>query len=179
MDSLEQKKYPIGRFEIPFEITDQDIDHHIKVIKNFPKKIKHLVEDLSDDQLDEPYRKDGWKIRQVINHLADSHMNAFIRFKLALTEDNPVIKAYDEAQWAELQDSFSMGIDSSLKILDGVHKRWVYEMKCLTNKEFEHTFFHPQQNRVFTLKESLTQYSWHCNHHFAHIKNLMLEKKWI
>ena len=179
MDNLEQKKYPIGKFQQPENISDEDIIHHIKILKNFPKKLKHLVENLDDDQLDTPYRIGGWKIRQLIHHIADSHMNAFIRFKLALTEENPTIKSYDEKQWAELQDSFSMPIDSSLKIIDGVHKRWVYEMKCLTNKEFEHTFFHPEHQKSYTLKESLALYSWHCKHHYAHIKVLLLEKNWI
>lgn len=178
MDKLESKKYPIGKFESPKKITDADITHHLKTLKDFPKRLKHLVENLTDDQLDTPYRKDGWKVRQVIHHLADSHLNSFIRFKLALTEDNPTIKPYDQNQWAELQDSFSMGIDSSLKILEGLHKRWVYELKCLTNKEFEHTFYHPEQKVNINLKESLALYAWHCNHHFQHIKNLIKENNW-
>lgn len=178
MDKLEHKKYPIGKFQQPEKVTDVDIDKHIKTIKDFPSKLKYLVENLTDDQLDIQYRKGGWKIRQLIHHLADSHMNSFMRFKLALTEDNPTIKPYDEAQWAELQDSFSMDIKSSLQILKGLHKRWVYEMKSLTNKEFEHTFFHPEQSRNISLRESLAFYSWHCNHHFSHIENIIKEKGW-
>ncbi len=139
MDKLEHKKYPIGKFQQPEKVTDVDIDKHIKVIKDFPAKLKNLVENLNDDQLDIQYREGGWKIRQLIHHLADSHMNSFMRFKLALTEDNPTIKPYDEAKWAELQDSFSMDIKSSLQILKGLHKRWVYEMKSLTNKDYEQT----------------------------------------
>lgn len=179
MDKLEHKKYPIGKFQQPEKVTDVDIDKHIKVIKDFPAKLKNLVENLNDDQLDIQYREGGWKIRQLIHHLADSHMNSFMRFKLALTEDNPTIKPYDEAKWAELQDSFSMDIKSSLQILKGLHKRWVYEMKSLTNKEYEHTFFHPEQNRKISLKESLAFYSWHCDHHFAHIENIIREKGWL
>ncbi|MBC7555897.1 MAG: bacillithiol transferase BstA [Chryseobacterium sp.] len=178
MDNLEEKKYPIGKFQHPEKISDEEIVDHIKILKNFPKKLKHLVENLTDEQLDTPYRKGGWKIRQLIHHLADSHMNSFIRFKLALTEENPSIKTFDEKQWAELQDSFSMDIDSSLKILDGLHKRWVYELKCLTNKEFDHTFYHPEKKINISLKENLALYSWHCNHHLAHIKNLIKEKNW-
>lgn len=178
MDNLEHQKYPIGKFSDQETISDEMISHHIKVLKNFPKKLKHLVENLNDDQLDTPYRKGGWKIRQLIHHIADSHINSFIRFKMALTEENPTIKSYDEKQWAELQDSFSMPIEPSLKILDGLHKRWVYELKCLTNKEFEFTFFHPQQNKNISLKEHLAFYSWHCNHHFVHIENVIIENKW-
>lgn len=178
MDKLEQQKYPIGKFSPPEKISDQDLDRHIKIIKDFPTNLKNLVEDWNDDQLDTQYREGGWKVRQLINHISDSHMNSFIRFKLALTEDNPTIKPYDEAKWAELQDSFSMEIKPALQILKGLHKRWVFELKCLTNREFESTFFHPEENRKITLKESVAFYSWHCEHHLAHIKNLKKEKGW-
>ena len=178
MDNLEHKKYPIGKFQQPEHISDQDLDLYIQTIKEFPSKLKHLVEHWSDDQLDTQYREGGWKVRQLIHHLSDSHMNSFIRFKLALTEDNPTIKPYDEAKWAELQDSFSMEIKPALQILKGLHKRWVYEMKCLTNRDFESTYFHPEDQKKISLKESVAFYSWHCNHHFAHIENLRQEKAW-
>ena len=178
MDNLEHKKYPLGKFSPPEKISDQDLDRYIKIIKNFPGKLKNLVEFWDDDQLDTQYRKGGWKVRQLINHISDSHMNSFIRFKLALTEDNPTIKAYDETKWAELQDSFSMEIKPALQILKGLHKRWVFELKCMTNKEYESTFFHPEENRKITLKESVAFYSWHCEHHLAHIENLKKEKGW-
>ncbi len=179
MDKLEQKKYPIGKFEIPSNISDIDVDENIKVLKNFPTKLKKLVENFTDDQLDTRYRDGGWTVRQLVNHLSDSHMNSFIRFKLALTEHNPTIKAYDEAAWAELQDSFTIDIKPALQIIEGLHKRWVYELKSLTNREFdESTFFHPEQNKSITLRESLAFYAWHCNHHLAHIENLKNEKGW-
>lgn len=178
MKSTEKNKYPIGKYEAPKEITCQKIDEHIKVIKDFPQKLKDLVKNLSDDQLDVTYREGGWKIRQLIHHIADSHMNSFIRFKMALTETNPIIKTYDQKKWAELQDSFSMDIGASLQLLKGLHKRWVYEMKCLTNKEFDHTFYHPEQKRNISLKESLAMYSWHCNHHFAQIENKIKTEGW-
>ena len=110
MDNLDHKKYPIGKFQESKKISDQDIDQHIKTLQDFPAKLKNLVGSWTDDQLDTQYREGGWKVRQLVNHLADSHMNSFIRFKLALTEDNPTIKCYDEAQWAELQDSFNMDL---------------------------------------------------------------------
>lgn len=178
MDNLEHKKYPLGKFEHSKKITDQDLDHHIKTMKDFPSRLKHLVENWTDDQLDTQYREGGWKVRQLVHHLSDSHMNSYIRFKLALTEENPTIKPYDEAKWAELQDSFSMEIKPALQILKGLHKKWVYEMNCLTNRDFDSTFFHPEEQKTFTLKESLAFYAWHCNHHFAQIENLKIEKGW-
>ena len=178
MDNLEQKKYPIGKFEQPKKITDQDIDRYIKMLKDFPSTLKNLVGNWSDAQLDTQYREGGWTVRQLVNHLSDSHMNSFIRFKLALTEDNPTIKPYDEAQWAELQDSFNMDIKPALQILKGLHKRWVFELRSLTNREFESTFHHPEQGRNISLRESLAFYAWHCDHHLAHIENLKKENNW-
>lgn len=178
MDKLEEKKYPLGNFIAPEVITDTDIDDYIRILKDFPAKIKNMVEEWNDEQLDTPYREGGWTVRQLINHLSDSHMNSYIRFKLALTEDNPTIKPYDEAAWAELQDSFTIDIKPALQILKGLHKRWVYELQSLTNKEFESTFHHPEQGRNITLRESIAFYAWHCNHHFAHIENLKKEKGW-
>lgn len=178
MDNLEQKKYPIGKFAAPERISDIQIDQYLKVLKDFPGKLKLLIGDWTDEQLDTQYRKGGWRVRQLVNHLADSHMHSYIRFKLALTEDNQTIKTYDEAKWAELQDSFTIDIKPALQLLKGLHKRWVYELKSLTNKEFESTFFHPEQNRKITLRESLAFYAWHCDHHYAHIENLKKEKGW-
>lgn|SRR5690606_7969408 len=178
MDNIEQKKYPIGRFPEPSEISDQQIDGYIKTLKDFPNKLKNVVESWTDEQLDTQYREGGWKVRQLINHLADSSMNSYMRFKLALTEENPTIKPYDEQQWAELQDSFSIEIKPAIQTLKGVHKRWVYELKSLTNKEFESTFFHPGQNKSISLRENLAFCAWHCDHHFAHIDQLKKEKNW-
>lgn len=178
MDNIEQKKYPIGRFPEPSEISDQHIDGYIKTLKDFPNKLKNVVESWTDEQLDTQYREGGWKVRQLVNHLADSSMNSYMRFKLALTEENPTIKPYDEQQWAELQDSFSIEIKPAIQTLKGVHKRWVYELKSLTNKEFESTFFHPGQNKSISLRENLAFCAWHCDHHFAHIDQLKKEKNW-
>ena len=178
MDNLELRKYPIGNYQEPVEISDQDLDQYIKTIKEFPNKIKYAVENWSDEQLDTQYREGGWKVRQLINHLADSSMNSYIRFKLALTEDSPTIKPYNEQQWAELQDSFSIDIKPAIQTLKGVHKRWVYELKSLTNKEFESTYFHPDQNKNINLRECLAFCAWHCDHHFAHIENLKKENNW-
>ncbi len=179
MDNIEQKKYPLGKFEIPENISDVNVEDNITVLKMFPNKLKNLVGEWNDEQLDTQYRENGWTVRQLVNHIADSHMNSFIRFKLALTEQNPVVKPYNEAAWAELQDSFTIDIKPALQLLKGLHKRWVYELKALTNREFdESTFFHPEQNRSITLRESLAYYAWHCDHHLAHIQNLKKEKNW-
>ena len=178
MKKKKKKKYPLGEFQPPEKITDRDIDKSIRILRNFPAKLKNLVGNWSDDQLDTQYREGGWKVRQLVNHLSDSHMAAFLRFKLALTEDNPTVKPYNEARWAELQDSFSMPVKPALQILKGVHARWVYELKSLTNREFDFRFHHPEQNKTISLKESLVFYAWHCNHHFAHIENLKNEKGW-
>lgn len=179
MEDHDNKKYPIGEFSIPENISDLDIDKHIRTLKEFPARLKNLLADWTDEQLNTQYREGGWRVRQLVNHLADSHMNSFIRFKLALTEQSPTIKPYDEAAWAELQDSRNMPIEPSLQILTGLHKRWVHELKSLTNREFaESKFFHPEQNKSITLKESLAFYAWHCDHHLAHIENLKKEKGW-
>ncbi|MDR2235857.1 MAG: putative metal-dependent hydrolase [Chryseobacterium sp.] len=178
MSGLEQKKFPIGQFQQPDNICDIRLDELIKVIKNFPGKLKDLIENFTDDQLDTPYREGGWTVRQLVNHIADSHINSFIRFKLALTEDNPVIKPYDEAKWAELQDSVHMPVKPAIRMIRGTHQRWTVLLNTLTNKQFERTFHHPEQNRDYNLRHYLAFYAWHCNHHYAHIENLKKEKGW-
>ncbi|ANF52666.1 YfiT family bacillithiol transferase [Chryseobacterium glaciei] len=178
MSNLEQKRFPIGEYQQPENICDIKLDEYIKVIKNFPEKLKKLIEDLSDDQLDTPYREGGWTVRQLVNHIADSHINSFIRLKLALTEDNPTIRPYDEAKWAELQDSVNMPIKPAMRMIKGTHQRWAALLKTLTNKQFERTFHHPEQNQNYDLRNYLALYVWHCNHHFAHIENLKKEKGW-
>ncbi|WP_294245714.1 YfiT family bacillithiol transferase [uncultured Chryseobacterium sp.] len=178
MNDLEKKKYPVGKFEYPDKICDITLDEHIVVIRDFPGKLKSLVAGFSESQLDTQYREGGWTVRQVVNHLADSHMNSFIRFKLALTEDNPVIKPYNEAAWAELQDSANMPVKPALKSLKGVHQRWATLLKTMTNKQFERTFHHPEHQKDYSLRVSLALYVWHCHHHFAHIENLKNEKGW-
>lgn len=178
MKTIELKKFPIGDFQASENSCDIELENHIKVIKTFPEKLKKLIEDFSDEQLDTPYRDGGWTVRQLVNHLADSHANSFIRFKLALTENNPVIKPYDEAKWAELQDSISMPIKPAMRMLKGIHQRWYVLLKTLTNKQFERTFRHPEKEDDHDLRYYLALYSWHCNHHFAHIENLKKEKGW-
>ena len=178
MDSTEQKKYPVGKFQQNVKVSDIETDRHIEVIKNFPRKLKTLVINLSDERLDTQYREGGWTVRQLVNHLSDSHMQSLGRFKMALTEENPTIKPYDEAKWAELQDSRCEPICSAILILEGLHTRWIHLLKTMTNKEFERTYFHPEHNNTVSLRENLAFNAWHCDHHYAHITNLKEEKGW-
>ncbi|MDR6157526.1 putative damage-inducible protein DinB [Chryseobacterium sp. SLBN-27] len=178
MNDIEQKRFPIGQFKEPENICDIKLDEYIKVIKDFPAKLKNLIEDFSDDQLDTQYREGGWTVRQLVNHIADSHINSFIRFKLALTEDTPTIKPYDEAKWAELQDSQNMPVKPAMRMIKGTHQRWTALLKSMTNKQFERTFHHPEHHKNYDLRHCLALYVWHCNHHFAHIENLKKEKGW-
>jgi len=175
---LEDVRYPIGHYEKPAEFTSEILENYIAEIHTFPKRLAEAVQHLSEEQLDTPYRPDGWTIRQVVNHCSDSHMNAIIRHKLALTEENPVIRPYFEDRWAELPDSKMMPIAPALMLLEGLHARWVVLLKGLTKAELQRTFVHPEHNKAFTLAESIGLYAWHCNHHLAHITNLKHTKGW-
>jgi hypothetical protein len=162
-------KYPLGVFNNPKEINDTILNEWISVISVFPFKLKTEIHSLSEIELDTQYRPEGWTIRQVIHHCADSHMNSFIRLKLALTEEQPTIKPYLEDRWAELPDSRTMSIQSSLNIIEGVHERWVTLLKTLTNDQWKRTFIHPEHGKVFSIDEATGFYAWHCEHHLAHI----------
>lgn len=176
---IEKLKYPIGQFILPPELSKEMTEKHVIDISSFPMKLKNEVESLSDFQLDTQYRPDGWTIRQLVNHCADSHMNSFIRVKLALTEESPTIKPYFEDRWAELADSKSISISASLKIIEGVHQRWVFLLNNLTEVELNKLFIHPQSSKEIKIIESIALYSWHCNHHLAQIINLKTSKGWI
>lgn len=177
--TLEELKYPIGQVDIPKSITEKDIKSWFSVLEKFPQDLEFLVKHLSDIQLDTPYRKDGWTIRQVIHHCYDSHHNSYIRFKWALTEENTLIKAYFEEKWAELHDSKNAPISLSINALKSLHAKWVYLLKGLSDKDLEKFFIHPSENKKVSLKENIGIYAWHCQHHFAHIKQLMIRKNWI
>lgn len=176
---LEALKYPIGKFQKPETITSDDLLKYISVIELFPHRLDDEVEQLSNDQLETPYRPDGWTIKQVVHHCADSHMNALVRFKLALTEDKPTIKPYKEALWADLADSSHMSIDASLNIISGIHMRWAALLKSLTKAQWKRTFVHPQHGREISLEENAGLYAWHCQHHLAHITGLKQRNEWI
>lgn len=171
-------RYPIGTFQKPFPITPEIIQIYQRDIESFPQRLKNEVAHLSEDQLNTPYRSGGWTIRQLIHHCADSHLNAYIRFKLALTEDNPTIKPYDQERWAELPDGITPPITVSLQLLEGVHYRWTVLLKNLKKGDLVRTFFHPEHDKEFRLEEVLGQYAWHGNHHLAHITQLKKQKGW-
>jgi uncharacterized damage-inducible protein DinB len=163
---------------MPDLVTPEALGKYIADIESFPTKLRAEVENLTDEQLDTPYRPDGWTIRQVVNHCADSHMNGLARLKLALTEDKPTIKLYLENRWAELADSKTMTIEPALLMLDGLHKRWATLLKSLTEDDLTRIYIHPEHGREFRLEESIGLYAWHCNHHLAHITELKKRMKW-
>ncbi|HEV7230846.1 MAG TPA: putative metal-dependent hydrolase [Bacteroidia bacterium] len=167
--NLEQLKYPIGKFQKPEHITLAMINTWITEIHEFAKHIRRETENLPDADLNRTYRPDGWTIRQLVHHCADSHMNAFIRHKLCLTEDKPTIKPYREDLWAQLPDS-EMPIASSLLILDGLCERWFVFLQSLQEPDFMRRFIHPESKKEFSLEESIGLYAWHGNHHLAHIR---------
>ena len=174
--NLEQLKYPIGHFEIPREITSETIKNWIIEIYAFTNKIETILENISKQELNFKYRPNGWNIKQLVHHCADSHSNAFIRFKLALTEDNPNIKPYKEALWAELIDGKEDDISYSLMILKGTHHKWTLLLNNLEESHWERTYFHPESKKTYFLKEVVGLYAWHCNHHLEHIKNAINSK---
>ena len=166
--TLEQLKYPIGKFEKPETMTKELLSQWIAEIGAFPAQLKAEVTHLDAEQLDSPYRPEGWTIRQVVHHCADSHMNSFIRFKLALTEERPIIKPYREESWAELADG-KMPISPSLVLLDGLHSRWTALLRSLSEEELHRTYIHPEQGQPIPLDVTIGLYAWHGKHHLAHI----------
>lgn len=179
MIEIEQLKYPIGKTNIPKNITSIDIKNWISIIESFPEKLDNLVNNLSEEQLNTPYRTNGWTIRQVVHHCYDSHHNSYTRFKWTLTENKPIIKAYLEGKWAELFDTKSAPLNLSLNAIKALHAKWVYLLNGLSEKDLDACFIHPDGNEKVTLKENIGIYAWHCNHHFAHIENLLIRKNWI
>lgn len=172
MQNLELLKYPAGKLHIPSRITDEDIQKWIRIIEDFPKQVADQVSDLTNEEaLNFHYRVGGWNIKQVLNHCIDSHTNSVIRFKLALTEENPIIRPYNETAWAELSDTLLYDVSESIQLLHSIHKRWVFLLNSLIAEDFNRTFIHPDGNELVSLKENLCIYAWHCNNHLLHIIN--------
>ena len=173
----ENHQYPIGKYKKPDYFNAAQREKFIKEIAAAPKELRNAVEGLDDSQLNTQYREDGWTVRQVVHHIPDSHMNAYIRLKLALTEHEPVVKPYEEALWAELPDVKTVLIDISLVLLDSIHARWIACLRGLTVETFEKKFRHPALG-LMSLDEQLALYAWHGKHHIAHITNLRQRMGW-
>ncbi len=170
-------QYPIGKFALPQEFSDKERQIYIKQIEEAPAKLRAAVAGLGEQQVDTPYRDGGWTVRQVVHHLADSHMNAFIRFKLALTEEQPAIKTYDQKRWAELADAKALPVEPSVALFESLHKRFVALLKSMSAADFARTMNHPEQG-IVNLDRYLSLYAWHGRHHVAHITSLRERMGW-
>jgi hypothetical protein len=175
--TAEDLRYPIGRFRPVTPITSELRSAAIDAIAGLPDRMREAVANLDDSQLDAQYRPEGWTIRQVVHHVADSHMNGLIRVKLALTEETPTIKPYDENAWANLADA-RLPVAVSLGLIDGIHARWTAVYRGMTAADFERSFVHPGLGDQFTLDWHLQNYAWHSHHHLAHITELRRTKGW-
>ncbi len=170
-------RFPIGNFEVPTDITPARISAWIDDIEVLPRDLRALVESLDSGQLATTYRPGGWTVTQVVHHLADSHLNSYARFRLALTEDRPTIKPYAEAAWAELPDAREEPIDPSLDLLDALHTRWTRMLRSLDDTDWKRDFDHPEAG-VISLDVNVALYSWHGRHHLAHIQSLANRSGW-
>ena len=170
-------RFPVGKFTWPAHVTADDRTVWIRSLAETPSLLRSAVAGLSDSQLDTPYREGGWTLRQVVHHVPESHMNAYIRFKLALTEEVPVIKPYDEAGWALLGDIPLTPVETSLTLLDALHQRWVILLTTLSEADWKKTFRHPDIG-VVTLENNLALYGWHSRHHVAHITSTRQRMGW-
>lgn len=171
-------RYPIGTFRAPATIEPSQRAAWIEAIAAAPRSLEQAVAGLTPQQFDTPYRPGGWTVRQVVHHVPDSHLNAYARFKLALTEDEPVIKPYDQARWAELADTRDAPPEASLALLAALHTRWVALLRAMTDADFHRPYRHPEQGRLVPLGEALGLYAWHGRHHTAHITSLRQRTGW-
>ncbi|MCT4630949.1 YfiT family bacillithiol transferase [Winogradskyella sp.] len=172
---LYKLKFPIGEFNKPEHITQKHISEWIKTIESLPKRIEEITKELSDKELNYKYRPNGWTIRQVVHHCADSHINSIVRFKLAITEDTPTIRPYFEDRFAKLVD-YSEPIDAPISILKGVHKKLGILLNSFSENDLKREFIHPEHGKRFSIEETIGVYAWHSNHHFAHIKQALKHK---
>lgn len=177
-DSLEQLRYPIGKYQKPEKFDPGKIQDWIADISALPGWLDACVENMDEHQLKTPYRPGGWTVIQTIHHIADSHMNAYIRFKLALTEDIPYIKPYSEALWAELPDVNVVPVNISLTLLHSLHRRWLAVLKNMKPADWERAYYHPEQKRNVPLWEAAALYAWHGRHHVEHIRRLRQRMNW-
>jgi hypothetical protein len=176
MSEFQDLRYPIGRFIAPSSFEPAIRAEHITELRLLPGKLQSAVSGLSHTQLDTPYREGGWTVRQLVHHIADSHANAYIRTKLAVTEDWPIIKPYDEAAWALLPDS-RLPIDGSIAMISAIHERWVALLESLSEADYQRGYNHPENGRQ-DLATVLAIYAWHSRHHTAHITSLRARQNW-
>ena len=165
--------YPLGRFELPNSLTPAQRNERIIFIEDLPAALVNLLRNVDPADLNKKYREGSWTVREIIHHLADSHMQGFARFKLALTEDNPIIKPYEQDGWALLPDVGRVEMEPSINILKGLHQRWTVLLRTMKTPQWQRTFHHPEWNHNFTLEQSLAQYAWHSQHHLAHIRTAL------
>lgn len=170
-------RYPVGRYDLGREVGASERGRLVGEIEAAPQQLREAVRGLSDEQLDTPYRPEGWTVRQVVHHVADSHLNSYVRFRLALTEDEPTIRPYEEARWAELRDARSAPVELSLTLLDALHERWTLLLRSLSEAEFARAFRHPELGLV-PLDRAVGLYAWHGRHHIAHITALIERMGW-
>ncbi len=167
---MEDLQFPIGKCPKHEQIDEQDLAKWMNTIKTFPHEVEHLVNSLEAEAYLYRYRPGGWTISQVVHHCADSHMNSYMRFKLALTEENPSIKPYEEAEWAKMKDANEIDLSASLSLLKGLHHRWYVFLNNMSTLDWEKCFYHPESEDLVRLDKNLGIYDWHCRHHLAHIK---------
>jgi hypothetical protein len=174
---MPDSRYPIGKFSYSEPLTAEQKEQYLTDIEQTPARLRAALRGLSDQQLDTPYRDGGWTLRQVAHHVSDSHMNSYIRFKLALTEDEPTIKGYAEELWAELPEAKKAPVEISLALLDSLHQRWMLVLRGLTDAEWKRTFRHSELGPI-SLEKNLALYSWHGKHHVAHVTGLREKMGW-
>ncbi|MEI8133497.1 MAG: putative metal-dependent hydrolase [bacterium] len=177
MPTLDELRFPIGKFTKPTTVTAEKFKTFVNEIAQLPADLRASVSGLSESQLDSPYRDGGWTVRQVVHHLFDSHANSFIRLKLALTEDTPIIKPYDESLWAEHIDSKSAPVETSLNMIDGLHARWAQLLRSLSPEEIQRQFSHPESG-LWRIDQQAAMYAWHGKHHRTHITSLRNRMGW-
>ena len=170
-------RYPVGKFQYPAELTPDELQRAIDEIAEAPAKLREAVKGLADQQLDTPYREGGWTIRQVVHHVPDSHVNSYVRFKLAMTEENPTIRPYHEDRWAELEEARTAPVEVSLALLDSLHYRWVLFLRSFSEADFRRTFNHPELGAM-TVHKNIALYAWHGKHHIAHVTSLRERMGW-
>ena len=170
-------RYPIGPFTPPASVTPEWRRQAIEIIEETPVRFREAVRGLNDDRLSTPYRSGGWTVRQLAHHVPDSHLNAYVRLKLALTEENPTIKPYDEGRWARLPDSDVVPVETSLVLLESIHVRWVALLRSMRDEDFSRQYIHPETGK-HDLNYLVALYAWHGRHHTAHITTLRQEKGW-